>query len=85
MFLIWAGPDDEDIYDSINLPVGMKHNIELVMQWFEEFCEPICNFCMAQFKFAKVHQSPGESIDVFTTEFTKLDINVIFQTWMKES
>ena len=93
MFLIWAGPDGEDIYDSFNLPVGMKHNIELVMQQFEELCEPICNFRMAQFKFAKVHQSPGETIDMFYNrilrigckcDFTDLDeciINaIIFRT-----
>ena len=44
MFLIWAGADGEDIYDSFNLPPAQKYNIELVMQRLEEFCEPICNF-----------------------------------------
>ena len=51
MFLIWAGPDGEDIYESFNLSPHQANDIELVMQWFEEFCEPICNFRVARFRF----------------------------------
>ena len=32
MFLIWAGPDGEDIYDSFHLTAGQKHNIEYILQ-----------------------------------------------------
>ena len=49
MFLIWAGSDGEDIYESINLLPHQANDIELVMQHFEEFCEPICNFRVARF------------------------------------
>ena len=56
MFLIWAGPDGEDIYESFNLLPHQANDIELVMQRFEEFCEPICNFRAARFHFTKVFQ-----------------------------
>ena len=44
MFLIWAGPDGQDIYDNFNLTVVQQYDIEYVMQHFQEFCAPICNF-----------------------------------------
>ena len=43
MFLIWAGLDRQDIYDNFNLTVAQQY-IEYVMQHFQEFCAPICNF-----------------------------------------
>ena len=65
MFLIWAGPDGEDIYENFNLSPHQANDIEPVMQCFEEFCEPICNFRAARFRFTKVFQQQGESIDTF--------------------
>ena len=65
MFLIWAGPDGEDIYESFNLSPHQANDIELVMQHFEEFCEPICYFRVVRFHFIKVFQQQGESIDIF--------------------
>ena len=72
MFLIWAGPDGEDIYESFNLLPHQANDIELVMQWFEEFCEPICNFRVARFRFTKVFQQQGETIDMFYNCILKL-------------
>ena len=65
MLLIWAGPDGEDICENFNLTPHLRHNVDHVFKWFEEFCKPICNFRMARFKFSKVHQYQGELIDVF--------------------
>ena len=56
MLLIWAGPDGEDIYDSFNLPQHQANDVQHVLQQFEEFCQPICNFRSARFKFTKVSQ-----------------------------
>ena len=39
--------------------------MDLVLNKFKAFCEPICNFRIAHFKFSKVHQYHGELIDVF--------------------
>ena len=72
-FLIWASPDGEDIYESFNLLSHQAANdIELVMQHFEEFCKPICNFRVARFCFTKVFQQQGETIDTFYNSILKL-------------
>ena len=65
MLLIWAGLDGEDIYENFNLPMHQRYDVDFVLNKFEAFCEPICNFRIACFKFSKVHQYQGESIDVF--------------------
>ena len=72
MFLIWAGPDEEDIYESFNLLPHQANDIELVMQCFEEFCDPICNFRAARFHFTMVFQQQGETIDTFYNHILKL-------------
>ena len=56
MVLIWAGPDGEDICENFNLPIPQKYDVDFVLNKFEAFCEPICNFRIAHFKFSKVHQ-----------------------------
>ena len=48
MLLIWAGPDGEGIYDSFNLRPDQANDVGHVLQRFEDFCEPICNFRAAQ-------------------------------------
>ena len=72
MLLIWAGPDGEDIYENFNLPIHQKHDVDFVLNKFKDFCEPICNFRIAHFKFSKVHQYQGESIDVFYNRILKV-------------
>ena len=39
---------------------------------FEEFCEPICNFRAARFKFTKVSQRQGEAINTIYNRILKL-------------
>ena len=34
-------------------------------------CEPICKFRMARFKFSKVYQYTGESVDIFYNRILK--------------
>ena len=72
MLLIWARSDGEDIYDSFNLPPHQVNDVQHVLQQFEEFCEPICNFRAARFKFTKVSQWQGEAIDTFYNTILKL-------------
>ena len=43
-----------------------------VMLWFEEFCAPICNFRATHFKFTKVHQNQGETIDTYFSCILKI-------------
>ena len=72
VFLIWAGPDREDIHESFNLLPHEANGVGLVIQRFEEFCEPICNFRAARFKFTKVFQQQGEAINTFYNQILKL-------------
>ena len=51
MFLIWCGPDREDIYDNFHLDDDKKYDIDYVMDQFEQYCEPIFNFLAARYKF----------------------------------
>ena len=50
-FLIWCGPDGEDTYDNFNLDDNLKYDITYVMDQFEQYCEPICNFRAVMWKF----------------------------------
>ena len=72
MLLIWAGPDGEDMCENFNLLPHLKYDIDHVIKQFEEFCEPICNFHMARFKFSNVHQYNGDSVDVFYNWILKI-------------
>ena len=51
MFLIWCQPDGEDIYDNFELEEDEMYDIDHIMQQFELYCEPICNFHAARYKF----------------------------------
>ena len=46
--------------------------MDFVLNKSEAFCEPICNFRIACFKFSKVHQYQGELIDVFYNHILKV-------------
>ena len=51
MFLIWCRPDREDMYDNFELEEDEMYDIDLIMEQFELYCEPICNFRAARYKF----------------------------------
>ena len=56
MFLSWCGPDSEDIYDNFELTEDEMYDIDYVMEQFELYCEQICNFRAARYKFCQVSQ-----------------------------
>ena len=35
MFLIWAGPDGEDIYENLQLSLSQQYNLNAVFEAFE--------------------------------------------------
>ena len=51
MFLIWCGTNREDIYDNFELEEHEMYNTDLIMEQFELYCKPICNFHAARYKF----------------------------------
>ena len=65
MFLIWAGPDAKDIYRNLHLSSSQQYNLDAVLEVFERYCEPICNFQVARFKFRSVKQHGTETINTF--------------------
>ena len=72
MFLIWAGPDGEDIYDNFKLPPNHQYDVDYVLDKFEECCQPLCNFRAARWKFRSVSQHASETIDMFYHRILKI-------------
>ena len=56
MLLIWAGPDGEDVYKNLKLSPSQQYNLDVVFEALEQYCERICNFRAARFKFRAVKQ-----------------------------
>ena len=56
MFLIWCGPDGEDIYDNFELEEDEMYDIDHIIEQFELYCEPICNFMLPD-----IHSVPHNS------------------------
>ena len=71
-FLLWCGPDGEDIYEGFNLSIHQWYDLELIWSLFDKHCEPICNFCAARWKFRTVTQAPSETLDTFYNRILKL-------------
>ena len=72
MFLIWAGPDGEDIYENLRLPSTQQYDTSVIFEAFERYCEPVCNFRAARFKFRSVKQQDGETINTFYHRILRL-------------
>ena len=54
MFLIWAGPDAEDIDKYLHLSSSQQYNLDAVLKTFERYCKPICYFRTARLKFSSM-------------------------------
>ena len=78
MFLIWCGPDGEDIYDNFELTDDEMYDIDHVMEQFELYCEPICNFHAARYKFSQVSQRENEMMNAFYHCIQKLCVQCQF-------
>ena len=79
MFLIWCGQDREDIYDNFELEELEIYNIDHMMEQFELYCEPICNFHAARCKFQQVPQRENEMTTTFYHRIQKLLCAMPFQ------
>ena len=78
MFLIWCGPDGEDIYDNFELEEDEMCDIDHIMEQFELYCEPICNFCATRYKFHQVSQREHEMTNAFYHRIQKLCVQSQF-------
>ena len=73
MFLIWAGPNGEDICENLQLSLSQQYNLDAVFETFERYCKPICNFCAARFKFRSIKQHDIETINTFYHHILRFD------------
>ena len=78
MFLIWCGPDGEDIYNNFRLDDDEMYDIDFIMDQFEQYCEPICNFRAARYKFHQLSQHENETMNAFYHCILKLCIQCQF-------
>ena len=78
MFLIWCGPNGEDIYDNFQLSDDKMYDIDYVMEQFELYCEPIFNFRAARYKFHQVSQRENETMNAFYQHMQKLCVQCLF-------
>ena len=78
MFLIWCGPNGEDIYDNFQLNDDEMYDIDYVMEQFELYCEPICNLRAARYKFLQVSQRENEMMNAFYHRIQKLCVQCQF-------
>ena len=74
MFLIWCGPDGEGMYDNFHLDDDKKYDIDYVMDQFEQYYEPKCNFRTARYNFHQVSQCENETMNAFYHQIHKLCI-----------
>ena len=65
MFLFWAGPNVEDIYENLYLSSTQQYDLNAVLEAFERYYEPICNFRAAWWKFRSVKHHETETINTF--------------------
>ena len=79
MYLIWAGPDGEDVYENLKLPLSQQYNLAAVFEAFEWYCEPMSNFRAARFKFRAVIQQESENISTFYHQILHLAIQCQFE------
>ena len=78
MFLIWCGLDGEDICDNFELEEHEMYAIDLIMEQFELYYEPICNFHAARYKFQQVTQREHETMNAFYNSILKLCVQCQF-------
>ena len=78
MFLIWYRPDGEDIYDNFELEEHEMYNIDHIVEQFELYCEPICNFCAARYKFQQVTKRENETMTIIYHHIQKLCVQCQF-------
>ena len=77
MFLIWCGPEGEDIYNNFEVTDDEMYDIDYVMEQFE-YCEPICYFHAARYKFCQVSQRENETMNAFYHRIQKLCVQCQF-------
>ena len=53
------------IFENLHLSSLQQYNLDAVLEAFERYCEPICNFQAVRWKFRSVKQHETETINTF--------------------
>ncbi|UYV76723.1 K02A2.6-like, partial [Cordylochernes scorpioides] len=72
ILLNFIGEEALEVFNTFHLKEDEAENFDLVINKFDDFCEPKKNVIFERFKFFSATQKDGESIDSFITELKGL-------------
>ncbi|UYV84941.1 hypothetical protein LAZ67_X004064, partial [Cordylochernes scorpioides] len=84
ILLNFIGEEALKVFNTFHLKEDEGENFDLVINKFDNFCEPKKNVIFERFKFFSATQKDGESIDSFITELKGLSTSCEFES-QKES
>ncbi|UYV84166.1 K02A2.6-like [Cordylochernes scorpioides] len=80
ILLNFIGEEDLEVFNTFHLKEDEAENFDLVINKFDDFCEPKKNVIFERFKFFSATQKDGESIDSFITELKGLSTSCEFES-----
>ncbi|UYV61543.1 K02A2.6-like [Cordylochernes scorpioides] len=80
ILLNFIGEEALEVFNTFHLKEDEAENFDLVINKFDDFCEPKKNVIFERFKFFSATQKDGESIDSFITELKGLSSSCEFES-----
>ncbi|UYV75188.1 K02A2.6-like, partial [Cordylochernes scorpioides] len=80
ILLNFIGEEALEVFNTFHLKEDEAENFDLVINKFDDFCEPKKNVIFERFKFFSATQKDGESIDSFITELKGLSTSCEFES-----
>ncbi|UYV66236.1 K02A2.6-like [Cordylochernes scorpioides] len=80
ILLNFIGEEALEVFNTFHLKEDEAENFDLVINKFDDFCEPKKNVIFERFKFFSATQKDGETIDSFITELKGLSTSCEFES-----
>ncbi|UYV62790.1 K02A2.6-like, partial [Cordylochernes scorpioides] len=80
ILLNFIGEEALEVFNTFHLKEDEAENFDLVINKFDDFCEPKKNVIFERFKFFSATQKDGESIDSFITELKGLSTSCEYES-----
>ncbi|UYV62865.1 K02A2.6-like [Cordylochernes scorpioides] len=80
ILLNFIGEEALEVFNTFHLKEDEAENFDLVINKFDDFCEPKKNVIFERFQFFSATQKDGESIDSFITELKGLSTSCEFES-----
>ncbi|UYV60689.1 K02A2.6-like [Cordylochernes scorpioides] len=80
ILLNFIGEEALEVFNTFHLKEDEAENFDLLINKFDDFCEPKKNVIFERFKFFSATQKDGESIDSFITELKGLSTSCEFES-----